>query len=93
MLMTGDSLKKAELELAKTGALLVAEESAARGGLGGRILAACADRGIVLRGARLLDLGSGIVTHGSVAELRAMLSLDAAGIAAALGALRREDTP
>ena len=79
--------------LAKTGALLVAEESAARGGLGGRILAACADRGIVLRGTRLLDLGSGIVTHGSVAELRAMLSLDAAGIAAALGALRREDTP
>ncbi len=77
----------------KTGALLVAEEAAERGGLGERILAACAARGIAPRAVRLQNLGGGIVAHGSPAELRATLGLDAAGLARALAALRRSDLP
>jgi len=66
----------------KTGKLIVAEESAEIGCLGVRILAGLEQRGICTR-SHLLHLGSGIVEHGSVAELRARLGLDAAGIVAA----------
>lgn len=66
----------------KTGRLLVAEESAETGSVGVRILAALSAHGIGAKSS-LLNLGSGIVEHGSVPELRHKLGIDAAGIAAA----------
>ena len=66
----------------KTGKLLVAEESAENGSMGVRILAELARRGIAVR-AVLRNLGSGVVEHGSVPELRHKLKIDAEGIAAA----------
>ncbi len=68
--------------LRKTGILLAVEEAAAAGCVGERILARCAENGIVLRATALLNLGSGILTHGTVSELSAMCGLDAKSIAA-----------
>ena len=73
----------------KTGRLLVAEDCAAAGCVGTRILAGLELRGISLRAARLVNLGSGVVPHGSVADLQKLLKLDAAGLAAAAEELCR----
>lgn len=67
--------------LKKTGRLLVAEDVCAAGSVGSRILAACAEAGLSLRDARTLDLGQGIVPHGSVEELKRLCGLDAESIA------------
>ena len=75
---------------AETGAVLAAEETAEAGCVGTRILAEMARRGIAAKAA-LRNLGSGVVPQGTVAELRAMLGLDAAGLAAAVRALLGED--
>lgn len=75
--------------VARTGRLLVLEDSARAGGMGTRILAELARRGVSLRAQRLLDLGDGVVPHGEVAQLRAMLGLDAAGVVRAAGELVR----
>ena len=74
---------------ARTGRLLVLEDSARAGGMGTRILAELASRGVALRGSRLLDLGDGVVPHGEVAQLRAMLGQDAPGVARAARELVR----
>lgn len=66
----------------KTGGILCAEESALNGCVGVRILAKLTAEGIECK-SRLLTLGSGIVEHGSVQQLREKLQLDAGGIAAA----------
>lgn len=68
---------------ARTGRLVVAEESAIRGCVGTRILAHAQVQGIGCR-SRLLNLGSGIVEHGSVAQLRHKYGIDAQAIAQAL---------
>jgi len=73
--------------VAKTGKLIVAEESAETGCLGIRILAGLEQRNIASR-SHLLHLGSGVVEHGSVAQLRQKLGIDAAGIVAAYEDLR-----
>ncbi len=73
--------------LSKTGRLLVAEEVCAAGCIGERILQACAERGVVLSGVSLLNLGDGIVPHGTVKELRRDCGIDAAGIAASASEL------
>ena len=69
--------------LQKTGRLLIAEDVCHAGCMGERILAAqgCAPR------AKLLNLGSGIVTHGTVPELLRLYHLDGEGIAAEAQAL------
>lgn len=74
------------------GAVLVAEETAEAGCVGTRILAELARRGISAA-AGLRNLGSGVVPQGTVAELRRMLGLDAAGIAAAAREILGEMTP
>ena len=74
---------------ARPGRLLVLEDSARAGGMGTRILAELARRGVALRAARLLDLGDGVVPHGEVAQLRAMLGQDAPGVARAARELVR----
>lgn len=73
----------------KTGRLLVAEDCADPGCVGIRILAGMELRGVSLRAARLVNLGSGVVSHGSVADLKKLLQLDAAGLAAAAEELCR----
>ncbi len=66
---------------AKTGRIIIAEESARRGSLGTRIMAGLLRNGVAVKNARGLDLGSGIVEHGSVNELRKKYGIDAEGIA------------
>ena len=66
---------------AKTGRILAAEDCAAAGCVGTRILAELEARGVALRAACLRNLGSGIVPHGSVAALHGMLKLDSAHLA------------
>lgn len=56
-------------------------------------LADAAANGISLRGARLLDLGSGVIKHASVRELQHCLHLDADGIAAAAKEILHEKDP
>ena len=73
----------------KTGRLLVAEDCAAAGCVGTRILAQLPLRGIALRAARLANCGSGIVPHGSVPVLLHSLGLDGEGLAAAAEELCR----
>ncbi len=71
---TLDSLKK-------TGRLIIPEESCAPGCVGEQILALCAQQGIELRAAQLINLGDGVIPQGSVAELRRDYGLDAQSIA------------
>ena len=56
---------------AKTGRLVITEESAERGSLGVRVLSDILRRGDGLKNSATLNLGSGIVEHGSVSQLRA----------------------
>ena len=73
--------------LKKTGRLLTAEDVCAFGSVGSRLLATCTLKGLTLKGAATLDLGDGIVQHGSVAELLKKKGLDADSIAEAAKAL------
>lgn len=63
----------------KTGRLLIVEETAETGCVGKDILATLALMSVPVR-AKLLNLGSGIVTHGSIAELRKLTGIDSDGI-------------
>lgn len=64
----------------KTGILILVEEVCRSGSPGTRILASVAEAGVSPKIVRRLDLGSGIVTHGSVDELRRHFGIDAVGI-------------
>ena len=66
--------------LRKTGRLLMAEEVCAAGCVGERILSVCAEKGLSLQGAKLLNLGDGVIPHGTVAELRRDYGIDARAI-------------
>ena len=75
----------------KTGRLIVAEELCRAGSPGTSLLAALSAAQIPCV-CRLLDAGSGIVTHGDVPSLRRRLGLDAAGIyRTAMGLLDEKD--
>lgn len=65
------------------GYLLVAEDVCGHGCVGGELLCFATENGIRLKGAKLLNLGQGIVPHGAVDELLRDSGLDARGIAAA----------
>ena len=67
--------------LKKTGRLLMAEEVCAPGSVGEQLAAAVGESRIALKGIKLLNLGDGIVTHGSVQELLRDYGLDGEGIA------------
>lgn len=62
--------------LRKTGRLLTAEDVCSHGCIGNDILAAVAAQGLTLTACSINDLGSGIVTHGTVAELMSDCGLD-----------------
>lgn len=66
--------------LHKTGRLLAVEEVCAAGCIGRRILAACAEQRLPLQSAKLLNLGDGIIPHGTVSELRHDYGIDALAI-------------
>ena len=55
--------------LRKTHRLLIAEDVCSAGCVGSSILAAASANGLTLLGAELINLGEGIVSHGSVSEL------------------------
>lgn len=67
--------------LEKTKRLLVAEDVCEAGCVGMRLLAACMEQGIALSAEKTLNLGTGIVPHGKVQELKALYALDSTGIA------------
>lgn len=67
--------------LRKTGRLLAAEDVCAFGSVGTRLLAACAEEGLALKNVKTLNLGSGIVAHGSVSELMKLAGMDAESLA------------
>ncbi len=71
----------------KTGRLLVAEEACASGCVGNSLLAAVCSAGLELSHVKLLNLGEGIVAHGTVSELRHDMRIDSASIAAAAAEL------
>ena len=76
----------------KTGRLLVPEEVCRVGCVGSALLATISVAGVELKAAELLNLGSGIVRHGTVDELRHETGIDAAAIAAAGCEMCRTDT-
>lgn len=67
----------------KTGHLCVAEDVCAAGCVGERLLAALTEAGVPVRGARLLNVGEGIVPHGSVSQLLHDMGIDAQAVAQA----------
>ena len=69
--------------LCKTGKLLISEDVCEAGCVGSRILEEAAINEIHVRAAKLLNLGEGIVSHGTVAELLHDFGLDADGIVSA----------
>lgn len=66
--------------LARSGKLLVVEETAAAGCVGGAILAQLVQEGAAPNAVRLINLQSGLVPHGSLPLLRHRTGLDEAGI-------------
>ena len=70
--------------IGKTGRFLMAEEVCSCSCVGGEILSLCAQKGIELKAAELINLGEGIAPHGTVSELMRDFCLDAAGISAAV---------
>ena len=69
--------------LRKTGKLLISEDVCEAGCVGSRILEEAAINEIHVRAAKLPNLGEGIVSHGTVAELLHDFGLDADGIVSA----------
>ena len=69
--------------LNKTGRLLVSEDVCSAGCVGDRVLAEAGLRSVKLRRAKLINLGEGLVTHGSVPELMKLCGLDAEGLTSA----------
>lgn len=69
--------------LRKTGKLLISEDVCEAGCVGSRILEEAAFNETHVRAAKLLNLGEGIVPHGTVAELLHDFGLDADGIVSA----------
>jgi 1-deoxy-D-xylulose-5-phosphate synthase len=73
--------------LRKTGRLLAAEEVCAAGCVGRRLLSACAENDLRLSAAKLMNLGDGIITHGTVEELRHDFGIDSDAIVRAAAEL------
>jgi 1-deoxy-D-xylulose-5-phosphate synthase len=85
-----NSFDETRLSVGKTKRLIVAEDVCAFGSVGSQILSSLAG---VTEGFdyRLLNLGDGIVQHGSVEELRRMRGIDAQGIVWAARTLSSEE--
>ena len=73
-------LEPVRQSLARSGKLLVVEETAAAGCVGSAILAQLVQEGAAPNAVRLINLQSGLVPHGSLLLLRHRTGLDEAGI-------------
>ena len=85
-----NSFEQTRDSVSKTHRLIVAEDVCAFGSVGSQILTSLAGE-ITGFSYRLLDLKDGIVTHGSVEELRRICGIDAEGIMSAARALMSEE--
>ena len=81
--LDGESFPAVLAEAEKTRRVITVEDVCASGSAGERVLAFLEQEGVSLLGARRLDLGSGIVTHGSVSRLMAEYGIDSAAIVSA----------
>ncbi len=70
--------------LKKTGLLVTVEDACRSGSVGTAALAQAASAGLQLKGVRQMDLGQGVIPHGSVEQLHKELGLDAEGIVRAV---------
>jgi 1-deoxy-D-xylulose-5-phosphate synthase len=84
-------LETSEIEssLSKSGDLTVAEDSAATGGIGQQLVSKLAERGVCPKRVLLLNTGDSFIPHGTIAELRRELGLDAEAIAERIAAALR----
>ena len=76
----------------RTGKLIVPEEVCQAGCVGSALLMRAAETGCEIPRVRLLNLGQGIVAHGTVAELRHDWGIDAESIARAASELCGRET-
>lgn len=90
--LSGTDFPLALKSLKKTGRLLAAEEVCAAGCLGQCVLTQAAVAGVPLKGARLLNLGDGIVAHGSRDALLRDHGLSPEAIAESAGELCHEES-
>ncbi|MCR5135951.1 MAG: 1-deoxy-D-xylulose-5-phosphate synthase [Oscillospiraceae bacterium] len=90
--LDGKDFPETMKSLMKTGRLVCTEEVCAAGSLGTVLATAAAEQGIPLR-ARFLNLGEGIVVHGSRAELMRKYGIDAEAAVEATVALLGEQVP
>lgn len=67
--------------ISRTGKFIFAEDVCDSGCVGRQILSLCAEKGIEIKSCSLINLGEGLVPHGSVGELMRDCGLDADGIA------------
>jgi 1-deoxy-D-xylulose-5-phosphate synthase len=81
--LDGENFPAVLAEAKKTRRVITVEDVCASGSAGERVLAFLEQDGVSLLGARRLDLGSGIVTHGSVSRLMAEYGIDSAAIVSA----------
>ncbi len=89
--IASDLFPLALASLQKTRRMLMAEEICAAGCVGELLLQQAAEQGITLKAAKLLNLGEGIVAHGTRTELLRDHGLDAASIADAAERLCAEE--
>ena len=75
----------------ETGRVLVYEQCAGPGCVGERLLAALEERDFLLRGAKLWNLGGGLLPHGDTEALKRRFGMDAAGVAAAAMEMMKTD--
>ena len=78
-----NTFKLSMQSMEKTGKFIAVEEVCAAGCVGASILAQAASNGTKIECAKLMNLGSGIVSHGTVKELRRDTGIDAQAIVAA----------
>ena len=86
-----NSYEQCLASLKKTRKLLAPEEVCAAGCIGRRILDACAEKQLRLSAARLLNLGDGIIPHGTVEELRRDYGVDTDAIVRCASELNGRD--
>lgn len=77
-----NSFKETMLSIEKTGKVIVVEEVCSTACIGSAILSLATLGGIKIDSAKLMNLGSGIVSHGTVKELRHDTGIDAQAIVA-----------
>jgi len=77
-------------EAQRTGVMVTVEENALMGGFGSAVLEACADAGLCTIRVKRLGIPDQFIEHGSQAQLRSDVGIDAAGIAAGVTAFLRQ---